>query len=787
MLWPLRSLRRLRSQRASTLLLAGLVLVTAFVFAAAPRALARAADGALHDVVDRASAFQRNVQLVQETRIQQGFGEPLSDVVATGQELERRLPTRVRALFDDRTYVVDSIRWGIGPDRNPLTYVRMRFQERVADHLRYVAGRAPTGATSVTPAPPAPPSDTGEEPQGPVTRFEGSLSAAAAAALHVALGDVLSLAPDPRDPLVGQRRPPDRAELRIVGLFEIADPGARYWLDDTTLATPTVRTLSPDVSFLDAVAVLDPAAYPALMSATDRSGLPVRYTWRYYVQPNRLSADTLDGVVVDARRMESVFPASGGPVGGVSTTALRSGLRTILEGHRARWASAIGVLTVIAVGPAAVAVAALALIALLATRRGASTYVLWRSRGASLRQVLLALVIEATVVAVPAAAVALAVSAVAVPGPLGALSVIAAGAVAAVTIVLLVAAGIAASRRGRDVRESGNPAPSPRRLAFEAVVVGAAIVGAYVIRERSIHAASSATELGATDPFIAAVPALAAAAAALLAVRILPIPMRLLVLIAARRRGLVPILGMRSATRGWSAAAILVIVMTTVTVGAFAAATLGHLDRAAEVAAWQEVGAPYRLTGGGIPFPPTFDPKTLRGVEAAAGAYRARLTLQAQGALVDFLAVDVDALRAVDAGTPADPGFPREMTQSVTAGASPLPAIVSTTLSGSGRKLSLGATFDLSVHGTNARFRVVSIRDSYPSLPPGEDFIVVSRDQFRAAVPGSLPETSVAFLRAPDGAGPALRDVAADIVSAAVVDSRDERSAQLADAPVLHA
>jgi putative ABC transport system permease protein len=782
----LRSLRRLGTQRATTLLLVSLVLVTAFVFAVAPRVVATASDGALRDVIGRASAFQGNVQLVQQTRIQQGFGEPLADVVSTGAELERRLPARVRALFDDRTVVVESIRWGIGRDRNPLTYLRMRFQERVGDHLRYVAGRAPTGAITVRPPPVVPPPVTGEERAGPITRFEGSLSTASATALHVKLGDVLSLAPDPRDPLVGQARRSERAELQIVGLFEIADPGARYWLDDTTLATPTVRTLSPDVSFLDAAAVLDPAAYPALLLATQRSGLPVRYTWRYYVQPDRVSAASLDGVVIDARRMESVFAAGGG-AGQSSATALRSGLRAILETHRARWASAVGVLTVAAVGPAAVAVAALALVALLASRRGAGTFAVWRSRGASFGQVVAALLAEAVVVAIPAAMLAVALAVTVVAGPVQPLSLVAAGTVAAVTIVLLVATGIAASRHGPADRSVAAIAPSPRRLAFETVIIGAAIAGAYVVRERSIHAASSATELSTTDPFIAAVPALAAAAAALLAVRILPIPMRLLVLLAARRRGLVPILGMRSATRGWSAAAILVIVMTTVTVGAFAAATLGHLDRAAAVAAWQEVGAPYRLTAGGIPFPPTFDPKAMRGVEAAAGAFRAKLTVQAQGALVDFLAVDVDALRGVVRGTPADPGFPAEMTQPAALATSPLPAIVSTTLSGGGAKLSLGGIFDLNVHGTNAKFRVVSIRDTYPSLPPGEDFIVISRDQFRAATPGSLPETSVAFLRAPDGAGPRLRDAAADIVSAAVIDSRDERSAELGDAPVLHA
>ena len=109
-------------------------------------------------------------------------------------------------------------------------------------------------------------------------------------------------------------------------------------------------------------------------------------------------------------------------------------------------------------------------------------------------------------------------------------------------------------------------------------------------------------------------------AAGIVAVRLLPIPMLLLSRLAAIRRDLVPVLALRRVTRGGTSGSVLVVLMATATIGSFSGATLVHLDRAAEAVAWEEIGAPYRITGSG-PLPLAFDPMSLPGVTAAAGQY----------------------------------------------------------------------------------------------------------------------------------------------------------------------
>ena len=80
---------------------------------------------------------------------------------------------------------------------------------------------------------------------------------------------------------------------------------------------------------------------------------------------------------------------------------MRSGLLPLLVAHAARWASASAILTVVAIGPAAVAFAALALVATMAARRRRPALALVRGRGATLGQVIRAVLLEGLVIVAP--------------------------------------------------------------------------------------------------------------------------------------------------------------------------------------------------------------------------------------------------------------------------------------------------------------------------------------------------------------------------------------------------
>ena len=199
MAWLVASLRRLRDERATTVALVALVFVTALVFAAAPRLFEGIADDALRSQVREASAFDRNVQLLQVRRIEADRDDPLADVDAAGADLQLRLPSSVGTLIDDRSTIIDSIRWTILAQTNDPSFLRLRIQPGVEGHVDYVEGRAPTGTLRRIESPLDPTGDSGEVPV-----FEIALARSSAAAVGASLGDVIPLVPDPTDNLVGR-------------------------------------------------------------------------------------------------------------------------------------------------------------------------------------------------------------------------------------------------------------------------------------------------------------------------------------------------------------------------------------------------------------------------------------------------------------------------------------------------------------------------------------------------------------------------------------------------------
>ena len=777
MAWLTISLRRLRDDRLPALGLVVLVLATAFLFAGAPRLLARVSDDALRQEVAAAPSAVRNVQLLQDRRIASTGGDPLSAVDAAGAELQDQVPAGVRALFVDRVYTVDSPRWRVLSETRTPSLLTLRIQQGVADRIQIVEGRAPTGTVQVVGG-----SDGTPVPVQQGLANEVALSTATAQDLAVGLGDVLRLALDPTDPLSHGHL--DRATVQVVGLFEVIDPGAAYWSDDTTIDHPSRRALSADNVLENGVALLAPGAYPAVMGATDRSGLQFHYGWRYYVDPGRLDASRIDDVLVDLRRMESVFPASGGAVGAAPGTVLRSGLLQFVEAQQRRWRSAQAVLTAVAIGPATVAGAALGLVVLLGSGRRRTALALSRARGASPGQVVGVTVAEGLLLTIPAALVAMALAVLTIPGGLDPPTLVIPLVVASLTVVLLVATilSIAQGAPGGTSRAGGEGRrASPRRLALEILAVGLAVAGAYLLRDRGIRGASSTGALVAADPLIAAVPALAGLAGGLIALRLLPIPVRGLAILAALRRDLVPVLAMRRSMRGGTAAPILLVLLATASVGAFSMATLAHLERAGETVAWQEVGAPVRLVEDAGRIRTDLDPTGLPGVEAAAAGYESLLADAGVGG-VDFLALDLAAYRTVVAGTPIDPALPAAM---LTSTSDPLPAIVSAR--GVVDRIATGDRFQLVVAGQRIALQAAAVRDMFPTLPVGGPFVIVDRAGLAAHLAGDPLRTTTVFLRAPDASVSAIRERISGELPGIDVLSRAERSAAIGSAPVVAA
>ena len=112
--WLRLSLRRLRDARAAALTLGLFVLATAFVTAAAPRALDAAADGAFrHELLDARSSA-RNIALQHEGRLpgwRDDPADPYAGTAAVAAALEGRFPPEVAALIDERAVMVTTPRF----------------------------------------------------------------------------------------------------------------------------------------------------------------------------------------------------------------------------------------------------------------------------------------------------------------------------------------------------------------------------------------------------------------------------------------------------------------------------------------------------------------------------------------------------------------------------------------------------------------------------------------------------------------------------------------------------
>lgn len=778
------AIRRFREGRAAVLGLAVLVLVTAAFAAAAPRVLDGFADDALRGEVTRATPFQRNIQLVEESFISAGDpGDRMSRVATEGETLEQRMPDRIRALFRDRGFLAETIRWAVQEQTNDPGFVRLRIQQDLQDHVTFVEGRAPTDATRQIKVPvEAAAANAPDEVD--TTVLEVALSVETLQRIGLSVGDTWILQPDTNDRLVGRSSDLLPAAVDVVGAFEPNDENEEYWLDDTALIRPAIHR-SGDRDFVYMTAMVDPEAYDELIASTAASRYPIHYAWRYFTNVAALESEQLPAVVADLRRLDGTFSSASGPV--IEGTLLQSGLLPLLESVQARWASVASVLAVVGLGPAAVGIAALAMVGVLVMQRRRASLALGRARGATAGQLIGAVGLEGLVISLPPAIIAAGLATLLLPTGSWRVTIGAAIAVALVTTLVLVAAGAPtafSSPRGpgRDVPIVRRP--SPRRLLLEAFVVVLAILGAYLLRERGVAGASSAEELTGVDPLIALVPALVGLAAGIVAVRLLPIPMLGFSKLAALRRDLVPSLALRRVTRGGSGAAILVVLMATATIGTFAGAMLVHLDRASEAVAWEEVGAPYRVSAT-APLPLTFDPATLPGVEASAGEFEVSSLVQDRFLPLQFVAIDAPAYEQVIAGAQADVHLPAEMLEPAVPAGQPVPAIVTHQMTEGAKGVGAGGTFNLVVEGFPVTFRVVEVRDSWPGMAPNQAWVLASRDQLRALRGGQgLRSSTAAYLRAPASVGPELIAAIRKTVPDADIESRADRIASIEESPM---
>ncbi|MFD7443523.1 ABC transporter permease [Streptomyces sp. NPDC059909] len=571
---------RLRTAPLAAVAFGVLVLVTAFLAAVLPRAVdAYEAEGLRHDVgsapprntVLELSALQPRLELPPAAR--EDVVRPKA-LAAVHREAMEALPEPVRADAGQSAFGVRTSKTLVGTDKwLPRPYVlpprfTLAAQSDMAAHATLRKGRLPVAAGRVT-------SDT--------KVVEGAATVATAEALHLGIGSVVHVAGDGSVPLA----------VHITGIVEPRLPQGSYWSAESVLRTPGMAAVQskPPQYYWEAALLLAPDAAPALLGTQAQ---PEAY-WRFAPATGQLTAQDVPELV------DRIASLEGGPellklrdIAG-SAAALSTGLETSLASYTSMREAIAPVVAVAAFGIGAIAAVVLAMTGGLLAARRAAELALLRSRGGSLRGIGGRLLGETAVVALPAAAAGLLLAVLAVDEARLLPAVAGAGAVALLACAALPVRAIVLHRRPRAHGERDDLAhakPGKRRTVADLTLLVLAVGAVVALRRRGTTVAG--------DHLVSAAPVLVGLIAALVLVRLCPLPLRWAAGPAGRLRGAVGFLSLARSGRSSATGALpLLALLMALTTAAFGGSVLAGVADARDRAALVATGADARISGPG--------------------------------------------------------------------------------------------------------------------------------------------------------------------------------------------
>lgn len=684
--------RRASADRGLLLLSTALLAVTVALCLALPRLLGGAADAALREAVVDAGPRADLVVTVPAGDVEDG-ADTAAAVAALAESSRDGLPGTVAGVTAAPVTAVLT-RGATTPVGDAQLFTRVAHVGGDGATVTWLDGRAPAvspegaaalaaaaaadeaadadgadGADGADSADGADGTDgSAEGPDRPEVRavVEVGVSAASAAAYGVDLGDRIEVRAPSSTPL----------DALVVGVFEADHPDAAPWRAFPDLLGPLAAPTDEQEGSL--ALLLTDDSLPDLLAALEPSGAVA--TVRVPIAAERLTTTgsarlgrTVAGLVADP---ESLSGAAG------RTADVTSGLVVVLDEAAARLRGATAQASMLVVGLAVVGTLVLVLAARLLTTRRTPLLVAERARGASVASTVVRALAESVPAALVAAMAGTAVAVLVVPGSTWtwwpAAAVTAVTALAPAVLAGLVAAGAWTGRRQPANRQDRARLAShrrARRLVAEAALVAVALAALVSVRGRGLLQ----TTTGGVDLLLSATPVLLAAAATVLAARALPPVLRAVTRSAARRRGVVGLVGAARASQATGTAvpvlAVTIAVAVVVLSGTLAQAVVSGQQKAAALS----VAADVRL-GGPVPDEVVEALRGAAGVDAVAtGAHlRSRTFAQGSGVKADVLAVDaVDYARTRDsAGLPVDTHL-TDLARPDGAAGDPVPALVS--------------------------------------------------------------------------------------------------------------
>ncbi|MFB7594356.1 FtsX-like permease family protein [Streptomyces sp. NPDC056160] len=702
---------RLRTAPGAAAALALLVALTACLAAAFPRALDHYEDAGLGRAVEQAtpkrttltvSAPQPGLQLSAAEREQALLPQAL------GRQFGRVVGAVPRPLVVDRdqsSYGVQNTAdltvpdpWIPRPSGVP-PQIRLAAQNGLAAHSTLTTGRLPRAAGRVT-----------AETAG----VEAAVTAETARSLHVKVGSVIHVPAVSRPPLA----------VRVTGIVTPRAPEGAYWATEPLLRSPALMRVpgsNDPLYYWLGTLLLPPEAAPAMLAT---NGRPVRY-WQVAPDGGALHAHEL------GRLKSAVATLEAGPGLGQMRAATdpaaqaATDLDDVLASYD-RLASGVGPLVAVAAfGSATVAAVVLMMAGGLAADRRRTELTLLRARGASLRGLTGRLLAETAVVAVPAGALGLGAALLAVPEGRRLPALLAAVAVTALACLALPLRAAAAHRTVRlhgPREDTVSVRPSRRRTVAELTLLVIAAAAVEALRRRGVSGSSDASG----DRLVSLAPVLVGVIAALVLVRLYPLPLRWLMRPAGRLRGAVGHLSLARAGRtSVSAVLPLLALLTALTTAAFGGSVLAGVADARDHAALIAVGADGRVEGTGI-LPATL-PERVREVPGVRAVTEAGVNYEAkagddltQTTLAGVVPADYAALaRRTGLGAFSQ----EELRRPAGDRRDPLPALASPSVAETYGTRPFPVRLD---DGTSVTVRIAVVRDRTPAVI-GTRFLVVDR------------------------------------------------------------
>ncbi|MFJ4983480.1 FtsX-like permease family protein [Streptomyces sp. NPDC088732] len=744
---------RLRAAPGGTVALAALVLVTAFLAAALPRAVDGYENDALRDTLRQAPLTGRTVTVSQD------LSRPSDDVKAlltprslasTESAFQRVVRPPLALDWKQTVYGVRNAEaipmsepWLPRPTGSRDPQATLTAQRDLARHARVITGRLPKAG--------------GED--GVV---EGVITDRTAKTMGLATGARLHLPTTTNSDL----------SLLITGVVRPLDPGSTFWNAEPDLRAPKLvavpaRSGDDPKRYWHFTALIDPDATANLLGL--RYGAAAY--WHHVADVDTLAARDVSGVRdrilalnsgPDATKLQALTGQSG-------LTVDEDGLADLLTPFLGERDAAQPLVVIAGFGVATVAAVVLLMAAGLQTARRRAELVLLRARGIALPGLAARLFGESAVVAVPSAAFGLGLALLLLPTERWVPAALAAAAVAATASAGLPLRGVIAARRPRlEQREDLVTARPSRRRTVAELTVAVVVAGAVA----ALRVRGSAD--GGADALTAAAPVLVAVLGALVLLRVYPLPVRLLARPAARLNSAVLHIGVARAGRAPSTAALpLLAVLVALTVASFGGSVLAGVAAGRDHAAIVDVGADARVQSFDAPLPAGLDARVRRlpGVrDTAAVRVETGQTMVGTGTTYETVIVDPERYarltRYIGLGGPFAPDALHDD------GRGPVPIVASPKLA---RELGNG-TATVNAAMSTVAARVVGTETVSPAAS-GSEFIIVSEASVRRVHHATDPADTGATTLLITGTGvdgAALRSVVRDAAPGAQVLLRSE-------------